>query len=1014
MSESIDYWARSVAEEVLRGLPLDMAWPDATYRLQFNKECTFREAAGVAPYLADLGVSHIYASPYLAARPGSMHGYDICDHGRLNPEVGTVEEHAELVARLRSLGMGQVLDVVPNHMSVSCGENHWWNDVLENGPASAHAQYFDIDWHPVKEELDGKVLLPILGEQYGEELESGRIRVCYEDGAFFIVYYERRLPLAPKTAIPLLRERLEELATALGAESEEFGEYQSIITSLEHLPDRDETSAEKIAVRQREKEVVKRRLHRLASECSAVMAHVQRVVSDINGEPGKPETFDRLDALLGAQVYRMAHWKSASDEINYRRFFDINDLGALCMEHLDVFEDTHKLVLDLLVQGSAHGLRIDHIDGLYNPTEYLWRLQEAYLREMGKAALNRLQAADESGAAAPAWEDIQAACLDAVTDRLGIPRLGALAEDTAWLAPRRAGQGFPLYVLVEKILGPDEPLPDEWPTAGSTGYEFMNLLNGLFLEPAGLAAIERFYARFTGDRSDFPETAYRSKHLILRVAMSSELQMLAHRLNRISEQHRRSRDFTLNMLRIALREILACFPVYRTYPGPRGISERDRRFILQAVAQARRRNPAIDGALFDFIRGILLLEHPPGLTDEDRQEREVFEGRFQQVTSPLMAKGIEDTAFYVSCPLASINEVGGDPRTAITSVESFHRDNAARRAARPASMLATSTHDTKRSEDVRARLNVLSEMPRAWQSAVNRWARLAGIWPLEPPTAAEHQQLIERLGTYMQKAAHEAKQRTSWISPNPAYDDALWQFVAGTLEHRPDNRFLSAFVAWHPPIATWGLYTSLAQTVLKLTSPGVPDIYQGQEFWDFSLVDPDNRRPVDYVRRRELLADLRGKTRGGDAALLETARRLCVAPRGDRTKLFVTWRTLQFRRQARELLRQGTYLSLPVVGERADHVCAFAWHLSHPRSGPRSAIIVAPRLVATLTPAEGALPRAPIGEAIWGDTTIATDDRLPAELRDIFTGQVRAVGSGGWRLADALADFPVAVLTSEA
>ncbi len=573
--------------------------------------------------------------------------------------------------------------------------------------------------------------------------------------------------------------------------------------------------------------------------------------------------------------------------------------------------------------------------------------------------------------------------------------------------------------------------------AGTTGYDFLNHVNGLFVDWAGLSELVKVYHRFTDQRLDFREVAYQSKLLILRATMASEVHLLAHRLNRISRRHRRSRDFTLNALRGALREILACFPVYRTYIHEGHVSERDRQFVGRAVAQAKRRNPNVNAAVFDFIRDVLLLQLPPPLDEADRQERELFVGRFQQATSPVMAKGIEDTAFYRYFPLASLNEVGGGPARGPTALEDFHRQNLDRQARWPRSLLASSTHDVKRSEDTRARINVLSEVPHRWRTALNRWARLnrrhrrevdglpapsrndeylfyqslLGVWPLSEPDRDASLQLTQRMQAYMEKATREAKVNTNWINPNSSYDTAVREFIAAVLAVQAKNRFLGEFRRFHEQVVNWGLYSSLSQVLLKLASPGVPDIYQGQEFWDFSLVDPDNRRPVDFAVRRELLAELQRDAGRSDESLLTLARQLGREPRDPRLKLFVTWMALGFRRQAADLFRHGEYLPLDAWGARAKHVCAFARRLGEPW---QVAIVVAPRLLAHLTPlAEGAaLPPPPLGEAIWEDTRLVLGDVAAAPLRNVFTGRVCVPVDGDLPLAAVLADFPVALLTS--
>ncbi len=1060
-------WTETILQHVQQALQEQAVIPEATYRVQFHPEhLTFRQAAEIVPYLQKLGATHLYASPYLAARSGSPHGYAIVDYARLDPRLGDAEDYQALVTALRNHGLRQILDIVPNHMAVAPGENAWWDNVLENGPSSPYAPFFDIEWRPVKEELRNRILLPILGDQFGQVLENGQLQLSFADGAFFIEYYEHRLPLDPRTYAVPLNEVLAELKEELPPESEHLLELESILTALDYLPDRLPTAGErpeewqhKIEERQREKEIIKHRLERLAGDCPSLPIAIWRVVDRFNGHPGEASSFDRLEELLDAQVYRLSHWKAASDEINYRRFFDVNELAALSTELPSVFEASHCLVFQLLAEGKISGLRVDHIDGLFDPLEYLWRLQSGYLRALAQRAYQRLveqpaargdELANSSAAAAaapPTWDQIEPEL---------VPRLSAWTHDDALQAvdapaeflpgakaaapvpPPAVVKKIPLYVVVEKILGPDEPLPPEWPVAGTTGYDFLNPATGLFVDSRGWNELGKLYQQFTQEKADFEHVVGETKRLILRVAMASDLQLLAHRLNRISEQHRFSRDFTLNSLRHALREILSLFPVYRTYVHAQGVTERDRRIIRSAVNLAKRTNPAMDAAVFDFVAGVLLFELPAKMDETISHQREQFVGRFQQVTSPVTAKGIEDTAFYRYYPLTSRNEVGGDPAHPPTSLAEFHEQNLARQTHWPHALLCTSTHDTKRSEDVRARIHVLSEIPRTWREAVNQWKRqnrrlhraldgqiapsrndeylfyqtLVGIWPLEPPDQQAHQTLVERLLGYLEKATHEAKRHTSWISPNPEYDQAVREFVEQALSLQRENPFLASFQAFHQRVLPWGLYTALSQCFLKLVSPGVPDIYQGQELWDFSLVDPDNRRPVDYTVRCQLLDELLAAAAAGNEAQRELAGRLGRQPTDPRLKLLVTWQSLQFRRRHPALF-SGQYIPLQAVGARAEHVCAWLWRPVSTQEP--TAICIAPRLLARLTPRseqDAAVP-SPTGREVWGDTKLSFEQPLSGPWKNHFTGQPCPLHQNQLQLADALAEFPVALLSTE-
>jgi (1->4)-alpha-D-glucan 1-alpha-D-glucosylmutase len=969
--------------------------PAATYRLQFNSQFTFKQAACLVDYLHDLGVSDCYASPLGAARPGSPHGYDVVDHSKLNPEIGSEEEFVEFARRLGKRGVGLILDVVPNHMSIACSSNRWWNDVLENGPSSPYAQFFDVDWRPPKPDLAGKALLPMLGDQYGRVLENQEITVTYRQGAFFANYYETWLPIAPGSCAQILEPMLEEMKAAFDEHNPHVLELESIITALRHLPRRDDTSPEKVRERQREKEIIKRRVDMLLTECGEARRVLDRSLRELNGTKGVPESFDRLERLLADQAYRLCFWRVAADEINYRRFFDINELAAIRVEDQQVFAAVHELILRLIEQGFVTGLRIDHVDGLFDPAQYL--------------------------------SDLQAACLEA--------RTRAITRYPPPAAYHAADSGKPFYIVVEKILSEGELMRQDWLAHGTTGYGFLNQLIGVFVERANGNAMRRLYERFTGKAPSVADLIYQCKKLILRVAMSSESHVLARRLDRISEQRRVSRDFTLNSLQYALGELIACFPVYRSYTRKEQaeVSREDRRHILKAVGEAKRRNPATSHSIFDFIGKLLLLEDPAGLTEKERDARRDFILRFQQLTGPVTAKGMEDTAFYRYYPLASLNEVGGDPQRFGISVEEFHDFNARRMLERPHGLSATSTHDTKRGEDVRARINALSEIPGKWYRAVRRWRNinwerktrieeeaapdsnieyllyqtLVGAWPFEPLDAVTHAEFVRRIQEYIIKAMREAKVHTSWISPNEDYERATSQFIEAILKPDKANRFLNTFSEFLAPILRAGIYNSLAQTLLKIASPGAPDFYQGTELWDLSLVDPDNRRPVDFAKRRLLLASLSLKNEEEDeGSLTEIVSRLISDPWDGRIKLYLTSRALRFRRARQALFAEGSYLPLAARGRKENHVIAFARILRE-----RIVVIVTGRFFTRL----GAPNQPPTGGGIWGDSSVALD--YPASdglYRDVLTGRlIRAERDGAGidlPLGQVFAHLPVAML----
>lgn len=941
--------------------------PSSTYRLQFNRKFTFQQAREIVPYLHELGITDCYASPYFQARAESLHGYDITDHNKLNAAIGSREDYDAWVAALHAHSMGQLLDFVPNHMGIGESLNQWWMDVLENGPSSKYAPYFDIDWHPLKTDLHDKVLLPILGDQYGRVLERGELQVQFAAGTFSLRYYDHEFPISPGTYRYIL-----DLALANLSEFKDeafYAEVQSILTALEYLPRKTETDPERIAERAREKEIIKRRLERRCEEEPKVQQAIEKALTQINGAPGDPRSFDKLDQLLNEQSYRLAFWRVAAEEINYRRFFDVNDLAAIRMELPEVFDDTHGLVLELVGAHAVTGLRIDHPDGLYLPNEYFEKLQ----RRCAKA-LN---------AASP--------------------------ED-----------GRAIYLVLEKILTGAEPLRKGWPVHGTTGYEFANQVAGLLVDASAETDITKTFHRFIGHSFHFGHLVYAKKRLVTRLALANDVNVLGNMLDRLSEQNRWYRDFTLEALGRAVRETIACFPVYRTYLAPgRPVSEEDRVVIERAVAAAKRRNPAIEESVFNFLRDILLFRFPENLDDAGRAEHMHFVLKFQQCTGPIMAKGVEDTVFYIYNRLAALNEVGGEPQQFGLSVEAFHQCNLDRQRHWPATLLATSTHDTKRSEDVRARMVAISEIPQLWRRSLTRWRAinrrwkrtideseapdaneeyvlyqtLLGMWPTESsgePATNVGPEFVERIQAYMAKALREAKLNTSWIQPNEPWDAAMRDFVARILDPSPRNKFLPVFLPVAGEIARLGAINSLNQLVLKLMSPGVPDTYQGNEIWDYSLVDPDNRRPVDYALRHDLL---RGLKSARPEEMLQNW------PDG-RIKLFVMQRLLHLRRDHPEFFQRSSYTPLKVNGPLAD--CCVGFAREH---GGQSLIVLATRLSSRVGfPATGEQ---------WQDTTVESPDDLPIEsMTEIFTGKKLRMDQRSLALKEALTVLPVAVYAS--
>ncbi|MCZ2341926.1 MAG: malto-oligosyltrehalose synthase [Bacteroidales bacterium] len=969
-------------EDVVHAVAKERRVPTATYRLQMHAGFTFHDAINLVPYLAELGVSDLYLSPILMARPGSLHGYDVTDHSRMNPELGPESDFDALAETARAHGLGIVLDVVPNHMCVAHASNRWWMDILENGIGSKFSAYFDIDWYPVNPSLNEKVLLPILGDQYGTILESGQLKLGYEDGGFHFDYWETRVPLAPRTSRMILEHRLDDLDRKLGVNHPDVLELRSILTALHHLPPRTELSPAQVEERYREKAVIRRRIRDLLVASGDIRSAIEASLAEINGTPGKPETFDLLDQLVEGQSFRPAFWRVSTEEINYRRFFDINELAAIRVEDPDVFRDTHQLIVKQLATGKANGLRVDHPDGLKDPTQYFRRLQEEYV-------------------------------IARVLDRLRLTD-GTEAAETVRQTVAKADIGTPLFVVAEKILSEAEPLPNEWDVAGTTGYDFLNAANGLFVASGNREMFNAIYHAFLDRTVNYHELLHNCKNLIMRISMASEINSLSHQLDRISERNRRYRDFTLNALRHVIREVIASLSVYRTYIVPgEPMSARDRRFVEQAVADANRRNPQAADALFDFVRDTVLLENLETFREPDRPAVLEWAARFQQLTGPIMAKGVEDTAFYVFNRFVSLNEVGGHPDVFGVSIADFHRFNAARVKNWPHTMSAGSTHDTKRSEDVRARLNVLSELPEEWASAVIRWREhnlkhvtsveeqpapdpndeyflyqtLVGVWPTGA-TAETFTIFRKRMVDYTLKAVKEGKVRTSWVNPNEEYDAAIRRFVEQLLPDDPTAPFRTDVEAFVRRIEIFGYINSLSQTALRLTCPGVPDVYQGTEFWDFSLVDPDNRRPVDYGIRRATLAQVESVT-AWPSDWSDPA-----------TKLFLTRKLLRLRKEHSELFLSGEYTPLVAQGTRVEHLCAFARSM-----GSLTLVMVVPRLLYTLT--GGDITKLMRGD-IWEDTVVQLP---PGVFADVCTGRP-VVGPLG-RVADLFADGPLAVLLSD-
>ncbi len=968
------------------------SFPRATLRLQLHKDFGFADATELLPYAASLGVSHIYTSPFLMARAGSLHGYDITDHAHLNPELGEESDFEAFINGLHRNGLGLILDFVPNHMGVGGADNPWWLDVLEWGESSPYSAFFDINWSP-NERLRGKVLLPFLGDHYGRVLESGQLELWLDPGhgSFAVWYYEHCFPIAVHDYPRILRRAAARLTEA----SEEF---TALIDAFSRLGGRARSHQRQAAERRAAAEY-KAELAALLAGKPALADAVAQAVEDFRPTGGSAgERRQRLEALhdlLERQAYRVAFWRVASDEINYRRFFDINDLAGLRMESQELFEVSHRLVFRWIAEGKLQGLRIDHIDGLFDPVQYCRRIQErAGVLVPGTAA----QAESEAGASA------------AVAGGEALRKLQ------------------PIYLLVEKILARHERLRSDWPVDGTTGYDFMNLVNGLFVDPASERPLTQIYHRFLGYAVDFEEVVVAAKRQMIANNLASEFNVMIAQLHGIAQQSWSTRDYTLNGIRAALAEVVAHFPVYRTYINGDGIAADDRRDLDWAFSQGRKASSAADLSVFDFLYAALSTDLLAQAADQGYDRDDILRTamKFQQLTGPVMAKAFEDTALYRYFRLVSLNEVGGEPTRFGVSPAAFHHLNQERLRNHPFAMLASATHDHKRGEDVRARLNVLSELPQAWARQVRRWSRLnrakrsllesgetapgrndeyllyqtlVGVWPagrsiLDGDELAE---LRDRVSAYMLKAVRESKRRSSWIAPDEAYEAALLHFVHSVLDPERSRAFVNDLSIFQAELAPAGAVNGLAQTALKLTAPGVPDIYQGCEFWDQSLVDPDNRRPVDYDERERTLAALQaGSTTFPD--LLRTW------PDG-RVKQAVAAQLLALRRDRPLLFADGDYLAITPEGDEAERLVAFVRILDS-----EAVLVVVPRLVAPLL--EGtAIPLPPAQR--WGETRLpCPPEFIGRKWREVFTGREVCEEGGAFPVSGLLADFPLAVLVS--
>jgi (1->4)-alpha-D-glucan 1-alpha-D-glucosylmutase len=930
-----------------------MRIPVATYRIQFNSQFPFNSAKEITNYLAELGVSELYASPIFQARAGSSHGYDIVDPNQLNVELGTQEDFVALVEDLKKYNIGWLQDIVPNHMAYD-SQNKYLMDILENGGNSTYTNYFDISWNSPFASSQEPILAPLLGQFYGACLENGEIQLQYDQSGLSVNYYSLKLPVNLESYATFLSRNLGELARNLGRKHPIFVRLLGVLYMVKNFPQDAHPNQ-----RQDQIDFVKGLLWELYSDNTEIKTFIDDNLKLFNGEPGKPESFNSLDNLLSQQFYRLAYWKVGAEEINYRRFFTVNELISVKIEELKVFKNTHELICSLVKAGHFTGLRIDHIDGLYNPTQYLERLKEQI-------------------------------------------------DDT--------------YICVEKILQPGEDLPGNWPVQGTTGYDFLNYVNGIFCKTENQEAFTQAYYNIAGWKTPYEETVKEKKHLILERNLAGDVDNLSYLLRKISSKYRYGNDFTINGLKRAIAEILTRFPIYRTYIDQDGISSNDRPYIEEVIEQAKAHLPFLNNEL-NFIEKLLLLEYDNSLTETEKEQWLYFVMRLQQYTGPLMAKGAEDTALYVYNRFVSLNEVGGNPDQFGITLAEFDEFNQERQSRWQYAMNATSTHDTKRGEDIRARLNVLSEIPEEWESQVKKFSEinrslksrtdkknvmpdandeylfyqmLIGAFPFFDH---EYEDFYNRLKDYLLKAIREAKVHTAWVRQNSIYENGFIDFASRVLEPLDSNQFLQEFIPFQKQIAYYGIFNSLSQTLIKITSPGFPDFYQGTELWDFSMVDPDNRRPVDFEVRRNYLKDIKEKSQ---TDILQLTEELLASKEDGRVKLFLIVQALKARTKYVDVFQEGKYLPLEVEGQFKDHIVAFARVQNN-----QSIITITPRfLTGLIQPGQY-----PLGTQVWNDTAIKLPSEASSAWTDAMIGQT-VKADRQLLVGDVLQYFPVALLTN--
>ncbi len=917
-----------------------MRIPIATYRIQFHAKFNFERVQEIVAYLADLGISDLYASPIFQAALGSTHGYDITSPTVLNSELGTESDFSDLIAQVQQHKMGWLQDIVPNHMAYD-SQNLWLMDVLENGKDSELFDFFDINWHQPYEEMQGRVLTPLLGDFYSNCLERGEIKLDYKEQNLIITYFDLKLPVRIESYLTFITYNLGASTREIGRQHPDFIKFLGILYLLKNIPE-DTKGKERLD----QINFVKSLLWETYRQNSTVEKFIQNNLEEFNGKVGNPESFDLLDNLLTEQFYRLSFWKVGAEEINYRRFFTVNELISVKVEELEVFNKTHELISRLIAEHKFTGVRIDHIDGLYNPAEYLSRLKE---------------------------------------------KIG----DT--------------YITVEKILELTEDLPSNWQIQGTSGYEFLNYVNGIFCYLENEQEFSHIYTQFTGLKANYEDLIYEKKSVILAKNLAGDLENLTQILKKISSQTREGSDFTIYGLRQALFQALVLFPVYRTYIDAIGISEIDKKYVKKTIKAAKRKVPLLINEL-NFIQKILLLEYEDFRSQAQREEWLYFVMRSQQLTGPLMAKGVEDTLLYVYNRLLSLNEVGGNPSHFGVDLDLFHQFNQNKVRNWQHGMNATATHDTKRGEDVRARLNVLSEIPQQWSQQVNQWREtnqaykqegfpdandeyflyqtLLGTFPL---AESELPDFPHRIKDYILKAVREAKVHTAWLHHDEEYEQAFLSFIDRVLAKKSD--FWQQFRPFMQQVAEYGIYNSLSQVLIKNTAPGVPDLYQGAELWELSLVDPDNRRPVDYHQRNEFLQEIKTKS---SQDILQLLKELLATKENGKIKLFLTHQLLTARKEQAKIFQDGDYQPLEVSGKYHHHLIAFSRNY-----GDKTIIAIAPRFLTGIIKS-GQLP---LSKEVWSDTSLKLPRKDWHNLidRQTIVGENLAVG-------EILQNFPVALL----